>query len=888
MRPFWFLRRRRDSIEAEIQEELDLHFDMKVEALQAHGLSPEDARREAVRQFGDVERTRRYCRQQDLQKETQMQRTLLIGDLVQDARISLRSLLRAPALTMTIVTSVGLGIGATTAIFAAVDAALLRPLPYADPDRLVRIYTDAPPNRFRFSLVDYFALQAQQTHFEQVAAYTARAVSYTDGTVADRIIAGEVSATYFGLLGITPALGRDFTTDDTRAGGPPAAILTDGFWRRRFGASPQAVGSAIRIDGRPFTVVGVLPARTGPLEARRDIFIAGQWDAPRRRGPFFYTAIARLKPAATEASASAELHAINRRVFPIWKSSYQDEKATWSMLPLMDHVVGDIGATVGLALAAVGLVWLIACANASNLLIARVTSRRKELAIRTALGASRARVVRYLLVESALLAGMAAIAGVALAFAAVPLLHSFGNSYLPRTEEIGIDARALSLLAALTLSSAAIFGLIPAFHGTGGTVDESLRTMGRSATGSLAAVRLRRVLVGAQFAIATPLLVVAVLLLLSLDKLARVDLGFNTHNLLTGGISLPATQYRDNGAIATFWNELQGRVEALPGVHKVAFADGLPPNGVGNFNNFELEEVPTGPGQSPPVTPWVAVTPEYFQLLGLTLLEGRLFDDRDGTRQFLEAVVVDRAWARRFFPGGSALGKRFKEGGCTECPWTTVIGVVSEVKYAGMDQPDAGTVYTPIPGRTAPAGDGPPTRARALIVRTATDPARLIGSIRQTVRALDPGVPFSNVATMDELVATSLEQPRSLSILVGTLAGVALLLSVIGIYGVMAYYVQQQLKEISIRLALGATRGNVLSLVLRQGVAVVLGGIAAGLLAAAFAGRWMSALLFGVGATDVLPFVVVALLLMTVAGVACLVPARRATSLQPAIVLRND
>ena len=888
MRPFWFIRRRRESIEADIREELDVHLQMKVEELAARGWTPDEARREAHRQFGDLEYTRRYCHQQDVQKENRMQRSLFFEDLVQDLKISARSLWRAPALTLTIVASVGLGIGATTAIFAAVDGALLRPLPYPNQERLMRMYTDAPPNRFRFSLADYFAFEAQQTHFERVAAYTARAVSFTDGTVAERVIAAEVSPSYFGVVGITPALGRDFVQQDARGGGPPAAILTDGFWRGRLGGNRQVVGSSIKIDGRPFTVVGVLPRETGPLEQRRDVFVAGQWEAPRRRGPFFYTTIGRLKPGVTHTAAAAELHAINRRIFPIWKSSYQDEKATWGLMDLKTHVVGDISTTVGLALAAVGLVWLIACANASNLLIARVTSRRKELAIRSALGASRTRVVRYLLAESALLAGCAASIGAALAFAAIPMLQTFGDGYLPRTHEIRITSTALWLLVALTAASAAIFGLIPAWHGTRAPIDESLRSMGRSATGNITATRLRRALVGAQFAIATPLLVVAVLLLVSLDKLGRVELGFNTQNLLTGGLSLPPAQYPDNAAVATFWNELRRRVEALPGVQGVAFADGLPPNGVGNFNNFELEEVPTGPGQSPPVTPWVAVTPEYFQLLGLRLIEGRLFDDRDGTREALESVVVDRAWARRFFPGGSALGKRFKEGGCTECPWTTVVGIVSEVKYAGMDQPDEGTVYTPLAGPTAPPAESRPERSLSLLLRSSTDPAGVISSVRQTVREMDPGLPFSDVATIDELVSTSLEQPRSLSILVGSLASVALLLSVIGIYGVMAYYVQQQMKEISIRLALGATRRDVLSLVLRQGMTVVAVGIVAGMIAAVFAGKWTSTLLFGVGPTDAGPFSIVALVLLSVAFAACCVPARRATSLEPAAVLRTD
>ena len=887
MRPFWYVRRHRRSIDEEIQEELDLHLRMKVESLVGDGWPLEDARREARRQFGDLEYTQRSCRQQDLRKEKRMQRSLVLTDVLQDARISLRSLLRAPALTLTIVASVGLGIGATTAIFAAIDAALLRPLPYNESDELVRFYTDAPPNKFRFSLVDFFALRAQQTHFSGVAAYTTRQVSYSDGTVTDRIVAAEVSSGYFGVLRITPALGRDFTEADTRVGAPLAAILTDGFWRRRLGANPTAVGTTIRIDGRPATVVGVLPRDAGPLENLRDVFVGGQWDTPRRKGPFLYTAIARLKPGANRAAAASELQAITRRLFPIWKSSYQDEKATWGMMDLKTHLTGFIGTqVVGLAIAAVSLLWLIACANASNLLIARVTSRRKELAIRSALGASRARVVRYLLVESLLLAAAAAAVGLALAFAGIPLLQAYGGDYLPRTHEMRVTGTALWVLAALTAASALIFGLIPALHGTGAPVDASLRNMGRTSTGGASVTRLRRLLVGAQFAIATPLLVVAVLLLLSLDKLGRVDLGFDTRNLLTGGLSLPAAQYRDAAAVATFWNELHRRLEAVPGVTGVAFSDGLPPAGVGNFNNFALEGAPAE--QSQPVTPWVAVSPEYFTLVGLRLHEGRLFDDRDGARDSVESVVVDRAWARRFYPGGSAIGKRFKGGGCSECPWTTVVGVVSEVKYAGMDQPDEGTVYTPMSGRSVPPAESRAARGRSVLLRTGVDPATLIPSVRQIVREMDPGLPFADVATVDELVATSLQQPRSLSVLVATLAAVALLLSVIGIYGVMAYYVQQQLKEIGIRLALGATRRDVLSLVIRQGMTVVVCGVVVGMIAAVAASRGMSTLLFEVRPTDISPLAIVAALMSGVALAACLIPARRATRLEPSSVLRTE
>jgi putative ABC transport system permease protein len=423
------------------------------------------------------------------------------------------------------------------------------------------------------------------------------------------------------------------------------------------------------------------------------------------------------------------------------------------------------------------------------------------------------------------------------------------------------------------------FGLVPAAHGTGGSLVGSLQAAGRSATGNLAARRLRRALVASQFAIATPLLIVAALLLASLSHLKSVDLGFDQRRVITGSVRLPSASYRDPGAVRAFWDELARRVAALPGVAGVAFADGLPPNGVGNLNNFDLEDFPARPGQSQPATPWVATTPEYFRVLGLTLLEGRLLDDRDALTENLETVVVDRAWARRFFPGRSAVGKRFREGGCTTCPWTTVVGVVSEVKYVGLDQPDEGTVYWPLSAQAL---------GRFLVVRTHGDPSSLLPVLQRTVRDLDPSSPLSNVATMDDLVAQSLERPRSLSYLVAGFALVALVLSVVGIYGVMGYYVQQHRKDIGIRMALGGSPADVLREIVGQGMRVVLIGVACGMAAAVGLARLLSSLLFGVGAADAPTYVSVCSVLVVVAFLACLVPARRATTIEPAAVLRSE
>jgi putative ABC transport system permease protein len=881
MKRFWYLRRPPGSIQAEIDEELHTHLAMRTDELIAAGMAPDHARREAFRQFGDLAATRAYCRRQDVEKERIVQRRLWFEDLAQDLRIGLRGLMRTPMTTLTIVLTVGLGIGATTAIFAAIEAALLRPLPYRDPSQLVRLYTDAPPNRFRFSAVDYLALESQQTTFERVAAYNVRQMTFTDGHSAERIPGKVVTWTYFETLGVRPALGRDFAVAEGRPGGPAAAIVSHRFWQERLGGAVDVIGHSIRLDGDDYAVVGVLPAAVGPLERNQDVFVAARIETPRRKGPFLYVAIARLK--ASRAAAAEELHAINKRLFPIWKASYQDDKATWGLMDLRDYVAGDVGSVAGLAIVAVALVWLIACANASSLLVARVTSRRRELGVRAALGASRGRVVRYLLAESLLLAIGAAVIGLLLAYGGVQLLRDLGATYFPRTAEIAIDRSVIWLVTALTLGSALLFGLVPAVHGSGGTderLDDALRSSGRSSTGSTGVRRLRRLLVGSQFAVATPLLVTAALLLASLSALGRVDLGFDTTNVVSGSLLLPPSQYPAPRADA-FWHELQQQVAAIPGVSAAAYVDGRPPNDINNHNNFDLEDNPTPPGQSQPVVPWVGVSPEYFRLLGLRLLEGRLFDERDARipDRAEQPIVVDRAWARRFFPAGNVIGRRLKEGGCTACPWTVVVGVVTDVKYDGLDKPDDGSVYSPW---------NPQSHSHYLMVRTNVTATSIVPQLRDVVRRFDPNVPLSDIATVDDLVARSLVRPRSLSMLVAAVAVVALLLSLIGIYGVMAYYVQQHAKEIAIRLALGGGRGRLFGLVVSQGMMVVASGVAVGLFASFAVTRAMSSLLFGIDAADLRMYGGVSALLTLVAFAGCAFPAHRATMVHPATALRDE
>ena len=877
-RPFWYLRRR--SVKADVDEELKVHIEMRIDELVAGGMTRDDARAEAMRQFGDLEATREYCRKQDEERETVMQRTLWFQDFVQDLRIGIRSLLRAPVLTLTIIVTVGLGLGATAAIFSAVSAALLRPLPYAEPQNLVRIYTDTPPFKFRFSVADYLAFTEQQTRFTSHATYTDRAMSFDNGSTAELLRARVVSWAFFSVLGIHPMLGRDFSEPDGKPGTPQVAIAGYTFWQQRLGGRADAVGKPVRLDGADYTLIGVMPPAEGPLERRFDLFLIQQFTPPTRKGPFFYSVIARLPPGADRGLAGNELHSLNKALFPIWKSSYQDDKSTWKMEDLKTNLVGNVGTLAGLALAAVGLVWLIACANASNLLIARVTSRQQELAVRAALGASRGRVLRYLLAESLVLAAGAMVLGGALAWAGMQLLQTQGATYFPRTQEIRVDGPMLWLMLGLAISSALIFGLVPGLHASGAPVDAALRS-GRTVAGGAGVRRLRRSLVAAQFAIATPLLIVAALLLTSLERLRQVDIGVDTARVLTGSIRLPGAQYREPARVTAFWEELQRRVEALPGVAAIGVLGRHSSEHRRPAQQLQSRTVSGGPGESQPVTPWVAVTPGYTRALGLKLLEGRLLEERDAT-QSVEAeallfVMVDRAWARRFFPNESAVGKRMKQGGCTECPWTTVVGVVSDAKYDGISQP-AGTVYMPLIGEPA----------RFLVVRTEGDPLSIATSLQQAVRALEPAAPLSSVAPMAALVDQSLTRPQSLSLMVASFAAVALLLSVIGIYGVMGYYVQQHLKEISIRMALGGSQSDVARLVLGQGLTVVGIGIAVGLAIAFATTRLMASLLFDVGATDPSAYFSAGFLLFAVAVLACAVPAVRAMRLQPAAVLRND
>jgi putative ABC transport system permease protein len=799
----------------------------------------------------------------------------LMSGLWRDVTHSVRSLRRSAGLAATIVLTVGLGLGATTAMVTVLHAVVVKPLPYPEQDALVWIYTDRPPYQSPLSVADYRALDEQQTSFSHLASYETSTATLTGGAIARRVTSRNVTWGYFSTLGLTPARGRLFDRSDDRPN-LKHVVLSHDLWTSEFGADPSVIGRQIPVDGVSHTVVGIVSDR-GPLGHGIAMYRSIQWNPPRRRGPFFIRAIARLRPGVTPAIAVEELRAINRRTFPVAQSGRESDW-TFGLRDLKSRAVGEVTSTLVFVLAAVACVLLIACVNAVNLLLARAMRRGRELTIRAALGASRGRLLQYLAVETALLTAVSASAGLAIAAGALQVIGAYGADYIPRIDEIRLGGPALMWLGLLSIASGLMIGIVPAIHGARRGAHRQLSAGGRTTTDSPAAERLRRVLVVAEFAIATPLLVAATLVLATLDHLREVPVGVEASKILTASVSLPQGPYPDAAAQRAFWDRTLERLRRLPGVQSVSFADSRPPSDINQENDINLEDHPTPPGKIRPASPWVGVTPEFFRTVGLSLQEGRLLDVSDFADNAAEVVVVDRAWADRFFPGQRVLGRRFHSGGCDACPWTSVVGVVGTVKYLGLDAPDQGTVYWPLNERE---------RSRYIMIRS-DRPSALTAPLQQAMRELDPNLALSGVATVDDLVTSSLSTPRYLSVLVGTFAAAALLLSLVGIYGVMTYFVQQRRRDIGIRLALGGDPSQVGRLVIGQGLAVVAVGVVLGLGTSVFTSQIISSVLFGVSATDPSTMVMVPGVLIVAAIIACALPARRAARVDPAEVLRES
>jgi len=808
--------------------------------------------------------------------------------MVQEAVHALRGWARSPVLGSTIVLTVGLGLGASTAMFAVVRAVLLEPLPYAGSERLVRIYHAVGTNRWNLSVADYQAIEAQQTRFDGVAAYTSSERTLTLDGVVERVRVRGVTANWFELGGTRAVLGRTFVASEGTPGGPTSAVVSHGFWERRLGGDATALGRTIRLDGQDHTVVGVLPRAAGPLEERFDVFPVLQFAPPTRKGPFGLTVVGRVRSGTDAAVAAAQLRTINRRIFPVWQSSWQDSTSSWGMQPLDEFVLGRFRTLLLVLQGAVALVLLVASTNAAALLTARAVQRRMELATRAALGASRSRLVRLLVTESVVVAGGGALLGLALAAVIIRAVRAAGPDLLPRAGTIALDGTVLGFCALLTVLSLVLFGVLPALQligaGSGG-VAHMLRSGGRTMTGAASAHGVRRALVASQFAIAVPLLAGAALLLNSFVRLQQVDPGFDGERVVTLRIARPGATGGSPDS-SPFWDQLLERVGALPGVAGTGLNNGRPPREAADINNFDPLDRPTPPGEAEPTAVWLVASPGYFETLRINLVAGRMFDERDNAALGTTSAVVDRTWAERVYPGEDPIGRRLYEGGCrsADCSIVDIVGVVDDVRYLGLDDAQqgaaVGTVYVPQAQWLASTS--------YLFVRANGDPLQLVGAIREIVRTLDPAVPITDVATADELVAAALAVPRNLTGVVVAFALVALVLAMIGIYGVMSYFVHQHRKDIGIRLALGGRRALVIGLVLGRGMKPVVAGTAIGFAVAIAVTPFLARLLFDVSPRDPATLALVALAMMGTAAAACWLPALHAASVHPVEALRTD
>jgi putative ABC transport system permease protein len=817
----------------------------------------------------------------------------LEDEMFQDLRYGVRTMLKAPGFTAVAILTLALGIGANTALFSVVNAILLRPLPYAEAAALAQIWeanAQLKYTRFSFSLANFVDHRDQQTGFEQIAAYLQRDASLTGAGEPERLQIAVVSPTLLPLLRVQPSLGRGFLAEEETPGKNRVVILSHGLWSRRFGADPQIINQSITLGGNAFTVVGVLPPDfqfpipfgANPLSdsaPRVDLLAPLAYDPKNLgdRGSHSFLVIGRLKPGVTPAQAQAELRAIAGRL----EQQYPDRNKGWTInvFRLQDEVVRSTRSTLLLLLAAVGFVLLIACANVSNLLLARAAVRQKEMAVRLALGAPRARLLRQLLTESLLLSLMGGAVGLALAYWAIRAFAGFSPANVPRTNEIRLDGLALLFtFGAMTLASA-LFGLIPALQASKPDVQEILKEGGRSAGAGAGRHRARGLLVVAEVALSLLLLIGAGLMIRTFISFQRVDPGIRTDHLLTMKLALPYAKYREPQQQAAFFQQAMERIKALPGVQSVGVVNNLPLSGDGGVYTFTIEGRPSASAQDDPVAVWRAVNPDYFRTMGMQLRRGREFTERDQPGA-PEPVIINETLARRFWPGEDPIGKRIQTYDLEPRPWREIVGVVNDIKPANLSEDSSPEIYAPFSQR--------PRMVVTLIARTTGKPEQLAAAMRAAIQLVDKEQPVFRVKTMEQFFYDAVAAPRATMALMGVLAIAALILAAVGIYGVMAYAVTQRQHEIGIRMALGARAGDVLGMVIKQGMQLTGAGVAAGLLASFALTRLMKDLLFGVEATDPTTFATIALLLAGVALLACYLPARRAMKVDPMVAIRRE
>jgi putative ABC transport system permease protein len=808
--------------------------------------------------------------------------------LWQDLRYGARMLMKQPGFTLIAVITLALGIGANTAIFSVVNAVLLRPLPYHDAGRIVAIQELGPQgDRRQVTPANFLDWRAQNTVFAQLAAIHSLQSNLANDGQAERIETAITSANFFEVFGARPQAGRLFAPADEQAGHAPVVVLSHRLWQRRFGGDANAVGQQLILDGKSYTVIGVAPAgfqypdKTElwfpPLRLAPEI--NETFDVTQTRGFGYLSAVARLKPAVSLEQAKAEMETITARLRKQYPETNNNRFNR--VVPLQTHLVGETSRLLWLLFGAVGCVLLIACANVANLLLARATTRRRELAVRAALGATRGRVMRQLLTESLSLALAGGLLGLLLAWWGVDALTRLLPANFPRLGEIALDPPALGFALLASLATAIIFGLAPAWQSARIELQEALKESARGSAGSRRN-RLRGALVTAEVALSLSLLVGAGLLFRSFLRLQAVDAGFDARGVLTMRLAPSGTNFREDPQYIGFYQKVADKIAAIPGVEAVGAINTPPLSRGGETFDFRVEGQPERPQDQWPGANYRNVTPDYFRAMKIPIMQGRAFTERDNGSAPL-VVIINQATAARHFPGQNPVGKRVTFGGRDRSGqpiWHEIVGVAANVRSLELQDEAEPEIYTAA-RQDAFAG-------MTFVIRASVEPASLGTAVRQAAREVDPAQPVSDLRTMESVVVEAVTQPRFNLTLLGLFGGLALLLSAAGIYGVTSYSVAQRAQEIGIRKALGAQSGDVLRLVIRQGMAAVLPGVVIGLALAIAATRVMKSLLFGVGATDPPTFVAIALSLTLVALLACWIPAWRAAKVDPMIALKYE
>jgi putative ABC transport system permease protein len=802
--------------------------------------------------------------------------------LRQDIHYAFRRLFKAPGFALVALVTLALGIGANSAIFSVVNGVLLKPLPYPESDRLVGVYHSWEGARQPMSGPNFTDVARLSKSLENAAAVSRSRLILTGDGEPLRIDVATVSASLFNVLRVRPSLGRTFNADENTPGKTHVVVLSNGLWQRRFGSDPGVIGRQIQLDGESTEIIGVMPAGFS-FPADRQAWLPLVYDesfVTKSRGAWYLSVVARLKSGVTPEQSAAEIQTIGRNL----EKQYPDDNGSLGMttLQLRDAMVTNIRGAMLVLLGAVGLVLLIACANVANLLLARAAARETEMAVRTALGAGRGRLVRQLLTESAILSICGAALGLLLATWGVSLLIALQPQGIPRLDDVRVDGTVIIFTLATALLTSLLFGVVPAFHATR-AMSSTLKEGGRGTVSTRSGSRMRGALVVAEMALAVMLLVGAGLLMRSFVRLQAVDPGFRPAQTLTFELTLPDVRYQEDATRIAFFDQLLPRLRALPGVRSAGAVMGLPLSGI-NFNiSFVVRGRPPVPPSLQPAMEVRVASADYFSTIGIPIKRGRGFtnDDREGTSR---VVVITESAARQYFPGEDPLGKSIalgwgkgpgkpKAGG-------EVVGIVGDVKDAGLSEPNPPEIYLPLRQW--------PVSSMSVVVQTVTPPTSLVDAVRSEVYSVDPNLPVSNVRTLDQIVAKSISQPRFYTTLLGIFAGVALALAAIGIFGVLSYAVAQRTREIGIRVALGARERSVVNLVVGQAMALVMAGVAVGTLAALVLSQTMTKMLFHVTPTDPVTFGGVALVLIVVALVASYMPARKATHVDPIVALRTE